>query len=135
VIVFHLFGVIMWIGSLLVITSMLALVPDEIGAARERIVVAARRLLRVSSNVGAIVAVVFGLVLIALNPVVMRQGWMHAKLALVLVLLFLHFRLYRRVAALENDPGSATRREFSMLHGIISLLLLLILVLVLVKPF
>ncbi len=134
-IVFHLFGVIMWIGSLLVITSMLALVPDEVGAARERIVVAARRLLRVSSNVGAIVAVVFGLVLIALNPVVMRQGWMHAKLALVLVLLFFHFRLYRRVAALENDPGSATRREFSMLHGIISLLLLLILVLVLVKPF
>ena len=60
---------------------------------------------------------------------------MHAKLALVLVLLFFHFRLYRRVVALENDPGSATRREFSMLHGIVSLLLLLILVLVLVKPF
>jgi putative membrane protein len=135
VIVFHLFGVIMWIGSLLVITSMLALVPDEVGAARERIVVAARRLLRVSSNVGAIVAVIFGLFLIALNPTVMRQGWMHAKLALVLALLFFHFRLSRRVAALENDPSSATRREFSMLHGIVSLLLLLILVLVLVKPF
>ena len=134
-IVFHLFGVIMWIGSLLVITSMLALVPDEVGAARERIIVAARRLLRVSSNVGAIVAVIFGLFLIALNPVVMRQGWMHTKLALVLVLLFFHIRLSRRVAALENDPGSATRREFSMLHGIVSLLLLLILVLVLVKPF
>jgi putative membrane protein len=135
VIVFHLFGVIMWIGSLLVISSMLALVADEVGTARERLIVAARRLLRVSSNAGAMVAVIFGIFLILLNPVVMRQGWMHAKLAIVLVLLFFHFRLYRRVAALENDPGSATRREFSMLHGIVSLLLLLILVLVLVKPF
>jgi putative membrane protein len=135
VLVFHLFGVIMWIGSLLVITSLLTLVPEEIGAARERMIVAARRLFRLSSNISAIVAVIFGIVLIALEPAVMRMGWMHAKLALVIVMLVVHVRLARRIVAIENDPGSATRREFSMLHGIISLLLLLILVLVLVKPF
>jgi hypothetical protein len=39
------------------------------------------------------------------------------------------------VIGLENDPGSATRREFSIIHGILSLILLLILVLVLVRPF
>jgi putative membrane protein len=125
----------MWIGSLLVITSLLALVPDEIAPARERMIVAARRLLRVSSNIGAIVAVIFGVFLILLNPVVMREGWMHGKLGLVLVLLYFHFRLYRRIVALESNPGSATRREFSMIHGAVSLLLLLILVLVLLKPF
>ena len=133
--VFHLFGVILWIGSLLVISSMMALVPDEVGAARERVIVIARRLFHVSSNIGAIVTVVFGVFLVLLDPGVMRHGWMHAKIALVLVLLFFHVKLYRRVIALENDPGSATRREFSMIHGIVSLLLLLILVLVLVKPF
>jgi putative membrane protein len=125
----------MWIGGLLVITSMLALVPDEVGAARERMIVAAGRLLRVSANIGAIVAIIFGIFLILLNPIVMRQGWMHGKLGLVLVLLYFHFRLYRRVGTLENDPGNATRAEFSMIHGAVSLLLLLILVLVLVKPF
>jgi putative membrane protein len=125
----------MWTGSLLVITSLLALVPDEIAAARERMIAAARRLLRVSSNIGAIVAVIFGVFLILLNPIVMREGWMHAKLGLVLVLLYFHFRLYRRIVALESNPGSATRREFSMIHGAVSLLLLLILVLVLLKPF
>lgn len=133
--VFHLFGVILWIGSLLVISSMMALVPDEVGAARERVIVIARRLFHVSSNIGAIVAVVFGVFLVLLDPSVMRHGWMHAKIALVLVLLFFHVKFYRRVIALENDPGSATRREFSMIHGIVSLLLLLILVLVLVNPF
>ncbi len=133
--VFHLFGVILWIGSLLVISSMMALVPDEVGAARERMIVIARRLFHVSSNIGAIVAVVFGIFLVLLNLNVMLHGWMHAKIALVLVLLFFHVKLYRRVIALESDPGSATRREFSMIHGIVSLILLLILVLVLVQPF
>ncbi len=133
--VFHLFGVIMWGGSLLVITSLLTLVPNEVGAARDRMIVAARRLLRLSANIGAIVAVIFGLFLIVLNPIVMREGWMHAKLGLVLVLLYFHFRLYRRIVAIENNPGSATRGEFSMIHGAVSLLLLLILVLVLLKPF
>jgi protoporphyrinogen IX oxidase len=135
VLAFHLFGVIMWIGSLLVISSMMALVPGEVGAARERMIVIARRLFNVSSNAGAIIAVLFGIFMVLLNPNVMLHGWMHAKLALVLVLLFFHVKLYRRVIALENDPGGATRREFSMIHGIVSLLLLLILVLVLVRPF
>jgi protoporphyrinogen IX oxidase len=135
VLVFHLFGVIFWVGSLLVISSMMGLVPNEVGAARERMIVVARRLLHVSANVGAIVTIVFGIFLILLDPHVMLRGWMHAKLTLVLILLFVHFRFYRRVVALENDPGSATRREFSMIHGIVSLLLLLILVLVLLKPF
>jgi protoporphyrinogen IX oxidase len=135
VLVFHLFGVILWIGSLLVISSMMALVPDEVGAARERMIVIARRLFHVSSNIGAIVTVVFGIFLVLLNPNVMLHGWMHAKIALVLALLFFHVKLYRRVIALESDPGSATRREFSIIHGIVSLILFLILVLVLVRPF
>lgn len=133
--VFHLFGVILWIGSLLVISSMMALVPDEVGASRERMVVIARRLFHVSSNIGAVVTVIFGIFAVSLDPSVMLHGWMHAKIALVLVLLFFHVKLYRRILALESDPGSATRREFGMIHGIVSLILLLILVLVLVKPF
>jgi len=46
-----------------------------------------------------------------------------------------HLRLYQRIRAIEDAPLSATRREFAIIHGIVSLLLLGILVLVLVKPF
>jgi protoporphyrinogen IX oxidase len=127
--------VILWIGSLLVVTSMMTLVPDELGAARERLIVAARRLFHVSSNIGVIVAVLFGIFALLIEPSILNYGWMHVKIALVLVLLFFHVKLYRRVIALETDPGGATRREFSMIHGIISLLLLLILILVFVRPF
>lgn len=125
----------MWIGSLLVISSLMALVPDQVGAAREATVLAGRRLFNVSANAGAIVAILFGIFAMIENPSVMRHGWMHVKLALVVVMLFFHALLYRRIAALADDPGRATRGQFSMIHGVVSLLLLAILVLVIVRPF
>jgi putative membrane protein len=133
--VFHIFGVILWVGSLLLITSLMALVADEVGVARERLIVAARRLFVVSSNVGAAVAIIFGVLAIVADPAVLMRGWLHVKILLVLVLLGLHVRIYMRIVALENDAGAATRREFSVLHGIVSALLLAILFVVFVRPF
>ena len=132
---FHIFGVILWVGSLLLISSLMALVPDEVGAARERVIVVARRLFHVSSNIGAAVAIIFGIFAILAEPAVLEQGWLHVKILLVLVMLAVHVRLYLRIIALENDPGAATRREFSIIHGIVSALLLVILFLVFLKPF
>ena len=125
----------MWIGSLLVISSLMALVPEQVGAAREATVLAARRLFNISANGGAMVTVLFGGFAIIEHPEVLRHGWMHAKLALVVVLLFFHALLYRRIAALADNPGGAARGQFSMIHGAVSLLLLAILALVILKPF
>jgi putative membrane protein len=134
VLALHLFGSIFWIGSLLVISSLLALVPDEVGVAKERFIVAARRLF-IGSNLGAAIAIALGFLLIPFEPEVLRQGWLHTKLLLVAVLIVFHIRLYRRIVALENEPASATAGEFRMLHGIVSALVLLILILALLKPF
>jgi protoporphyrinogen IX oxidase len=134
-IVFHLFGVIIWIGNLLVIASMLSLATEEVGAARERLIVVSRRLFQIGGNLGALATVFFGIILILLDPSVLMVGWLHAKLVLVLVLLYFHYRLYRRILNLENDPSGASAREFKMIHGIISALLLAILALAMLKPF
>lgn len=134
-VIFHVFGVIFWVGSLLLISSLMRLAPDEVGAAREALIVAARRLFRVSANAGAIVTVVFGLGLIIAEPQVLRHGWLHVKLTLVIGMLACHFWLYRRIIGLENDPGSASPGGFAMIHGVVSLLLLVILALVFFQPF
>lgn len=134
-IVFHLFGVVVWIGNLLVIASMLALVTEEVGTARERLVLVARWLFQIGCNLGALSTVFFGIVLILLDPGVLTVGWLHVKLLLVLVLLYFHYRLYRRILNLESDPASASAGEFKMIHGLVSALLLAILALALVKPF
>jgi protoporphyrinogen IX oxidase len=134
-IVFHLFGVIVWIGSLLIIASMLSLVTEEVGAARERLIVVSRRLFQVGCNIGALATVLFGILLILLEPGELDRGWLHAKLLVVLVLLYFHYRLYRRILRFEDDPASASSTEFKVLHGIISALLLIILWLAVLKPF
>jgi putative membrane protein len=134
-IVFHLFGVIIWIGNLLVIASMLSLATEEVGAARERLILISRRLFQIGCNLGALATVFFGVILILLDPAVLMVGWLHAKLVLVLVLLYFHYRLYRRILNLENDPSGASAREFKMIHGIVSALLLAILALAVLKPF
>jgi len=134
-IVFHLFGVIIWIGNLLVIATMLSLATEEVGAARERLIVVSRRLFQIGCNLGALATVFFGIILILLIPAVLMVGWLHTKLVLVLVLLYLHYRLYRRILNLENDPSGASAREFKIIHGIVSALLLAILALAVLKPF
>ena len=133
--VLHVFGVITWIGSLLLITSLMTLVPAEVGAARERMIFAARRLFLLSGNIGAAVAIIFGVFELIARPGLLQAAWMHVKVLLVLALLVIHVRLFMRINAAENDPGTVTRREFSMLHGIVSLLLLAILYLVIAQPF
>lgn len=131
----HVFGVILWMGSLLVLASLLGLVADEVGVSKERFLVAARRLFDVSANGGALATIGFGIWLILLDPAVLRQGWLHIKLLLVVVIIVMHARLYRRINALEAEPSEANRREFVMAHGILSLLLLAILLLVFLRPF
>ncbi|MBV8055292.1 MAG: CopD family protein [Deltaproteobacteria bacterium] len=135
VLVFHIFGVVFWVGSLLLISSLMALVPEEVGVAKERIIVLARRLLLVSANTGAAVAIIFGILAIVANPGVLARGWLHLKLVLVLLMLVVQFRMYQRIRALAEAPLDATRREFSIMHGLVSLLLLGTLMLVFLKPF
>jgi protoporphyrinogen IX oxidase len=133
--VFHIFGVVFWLGGLLIVTSMAGHVADEVGVARERLLMIARRLFMSACNVGLAVTLIFGIALLAWEPELLKHGWLHVKLLLVLILIVIHIRLARRLGKLVDDPASATRKEFMMLHGIVSLILLAILILVVVKPF
>ena len=133
--VFHLFGVIFWIGSLLLIASLLAMVSDEVGVAKERFIMVASTLFFGGCNIGGAVAIIFGILLMAMEKGVLRQGWLHVKLGLVFILLLVHLRLHRRIVALSDNPSSVSRAEFRVIHGVVSLLLLAILVMAFVRPF
>jgi putative membrane protein len=133
--VFHLFGVIFWIGSLLLIASLLATVSDEVGVAKERFIMIASTLFYGGCNIGGAVAIIFGALLLMKEPELLRQGWMHLKLGLVFILLLVHLRLHRRIVALSDNPSSVTRVEFRVIHGVVSLLLLAILAMAVMRPF
>jgi protoporphyrinogen IX oxidase len=131
----HIFGVIFWMGGLLMITSLLARVPEEVGLPKERFLGAARGLFESTINLGAAISIILGLLLILLDPAVLRHGWISAKLLLVAILLFYHVRFYRRIKFLENHPSQSSSREFRVIHGMVSALLIAILVLTVLKPF
>ncbi len=135
VLAFHLFGVILWLGSLLVIARWLALVPDEVGIAKERFIIAAKRMFEVGGNLGAAAGIAFGILMVVLEPAVLRRGWFHAKLLLIAVLLFYHVRFYRRILFLEDHPSEATKKEFRTIYAAVSAVMLGILVLATVQPF
>jgi len=135
VLALHIFGVIFWMGGLLMITSLLARVPEEVGLPKERFLGAARSLFESTINLGAAISILLGLLLIMLDPTVLRHAWIEAKLLLVAILLFYHVRFYRRIKFLENNPSHSSRREFRVIHGMVSALLIAILVLTVLKPF
>jgi protoporphyrinogen IX oxidase len=131
----HIFGVIFWLGGLLMIASLLSRVPEEVGLPKERFLGMARGLFENTINLGAAITIFLGLLLIMMDPSVLRQGWLHMKLVLVAILLFYHVRFYRRITFLEDNPSQSSRKEFRVVHGMVSALLIAILVLTLVKPF
>jgi putative membrane protein len=135
ILVLHIFGVIFWMGGLLMIASLLARVPDEVGLSKERFLGTARGLFEVGTNLGAAITIMLGLLLIMFNPTVLRHGWFLAKLLMIAVLLFYHVRFYRRIMFLENNPSHSSQREFRVIHGMVSMLLIAILVLAVMKPF
>jgi putative membrane protein len=134
--VLHLFGVILWIGGLLAVTSALRIASGQSDAEKRSSYALARRMLSAGANAGAAVAIVLGVLLLIAEPKLLHEGWLHAKLLLVLVLIFLHGRLFLRARVLESEPSyPATAKQFATLHGAFSLILLVILFLVLVRPF
>jgi len=135
VVAFHLFAVIVWIGGLLTLAGVLARVPDEVGLPRERLLGTVRSTYKGAVNVGAVITIFLGIVIIVLNPEVLHRGWLHLKLLLVLGILLYQWRLYRRIRQLEENPSESSGGEFRMAHGILSLLVLAILLLAILQPF
>ena len=134
--VFHILGFVFWMGGLLVVTQVLAMHTEETAPeARDTLTRLENKLLKGIIHPGAAIAVVAGIVVVALQPDYLRQTWLHAKLSLVAILIALDLIVYFRTKAFHAGRIEVQRREFKMLHGAISLVFLGILVLVMIKPF
>ncbi len=131
--VFHILGLVFWIGGLLIVTNLLAQHTQEASPeARQALGRLEMKLLRGMANPGALLTVITGLMLIFLNrSYYLRAGWLHAKLALVAVLLGLHWVVFSRTKSFVVGRIELQRRDCMTLHGAIALIFLGILILVL----
>ena len=131
---FHVLGVILWMGALFVVSRLLAEHATH-PASGEALTGLEERLFGSIVHGGAAVVIATGILLVLDQPGLLKQGWLHAKLLLVLALVVLDVRLYRRMQALHALPSSVSRGEMFRLHGFIGLALIGVVFLTIVRPF
>jgi protoporphyrinogen IX oxidase len=136
---FHIVFVAAWFAGLFYLPRLfvnLAMVPADSHAERERLLVMARKLLRFSTLL-MVPALGLGAWLLASNWVgyTAGQGWMHAKLLLVLLAVGYHHGCARLLAQFEALKNRRSHRWFRVFNEVSVLLFAAIVVLVVVKPF
>lgn len=135
--VFHIIGIVFWVGSLLVITHLLAQhTQEESPAAREAMARAESKVLRGLAHPGAAIALITGVLMVLTNPqYYLHAHWLHIKLSLVLVFIILDLLVAFRVRAYATGRREITRGLCMAWHGALALVFTLILVMVILKPF
>jgi protoporphyrinogen IX oxidase len=136
---FHIVFVASWFAGLFYLPRLfvnLAMVPAESHAERARLLLMARKLYRFSGLL-MLPALVLGLVLWLAYGVGRGSGngWMHAKLALVLAVLAYHHVCGRLLRRFEQGANRRSERWYRVFNETSVLLFAAIVVLVVVKPF
>ena len=135
----HIVCVTAWFAGLFYLPRIfvnLALVPAGSDAERARLLLMARKLLRFMGPL-ALLALVFGFILylyygIGMGP---GQGWMHAKLLMVLLVAGYHHACGSLLKKLEAGTSARSHVWFRWFNEVPVVLLLVIVVLVVIKPF
>lgn len=134
---FHIVFVASWFAGLFYLPRIyvnLAMVPAGSSAERERLLLMAGKLLRFTT-VLAIPALVLGLWLWLGYGIGRGTGWMHAKLAIVLLTIGYHHACAVLLRKLRADASRHSHRWFRWFNEMPVLLLVAAVVLVVVKPF
>lgn len=134
--VVHLVGLVIWVGSLLAVTHVLAVHTGESSAeARAALARLETKLLKGLAHPGAAIMTISGIALLVLLPYALKEKWMYLKFVLILVLIALDLRVTFRAKAFQAGKIELQRGECMMLHGLVAGVIFAIIVLVLVKPF
>jgi putative membrane protein len=131
---FHVIAMVTWFAGLFYLPRLFvyhADTKDPIGAERFRIM--ERRLFAIMT-IGAGATIVFGIAMIAAAPAYLTLGWLHAKLALVVLLIAYHGYCYKLTRDFALDRNVRSGRWFRGFNELPTLLLIGIVILAVVKP-
>lgn len=134
---FHIIAMVCWFAGLFYLPRLFvyhAQAEDQIG--RDRFKVMERKLYRGITTPSMVATVGLGLWLISYNPQgYFSQGWLHAKLALVLILIGYHFYCGRLVKLFRDDRNTHGHVFYRWFNEFPVLILVGAVILATVKPF
>lgn len=133
---FHVIAVIAWMAGLFYLPRLFIYHSDAPSGSQqaETFKLMEQRLLRVIMNPAMMISWTLGLYL-AWDAFRFSGGWLHAKIALVLLLTAAHMHQSREVRRLAADGAPKPARYWRMMNEIPTVLMMLIVILVIVKPF
>ena len=133
---FHIVFMVTWFAGLFYLPRLFvyhAMSEDRVS--HERFQVMERKLFYGITTPGMVVTVALGIWLLALNPAWMTMGWMHAKLALIAVLIAYHIYCGVLVRAFAREANRHSHVWYRWFNEFPVLILVAVVVLAVVKPF
>ena len=136
----HIVGVVVWFAGLFYLVRLFIyhreaaeLDPPLRQAFEDQYAVMERRLANIITTPGMVVAVAMAVGLLLVQPIWLKQAWMHAKLAFVAALLAYHWFCYRLMGQLQRGECHWSGRQLRALNELPTLLLVLVVMLVVFK--
>ena len=133
----HVIAIIAWMAGMLYLPRLFVYhAATAVGSAiSETFKVMERRLLRAITTPAMIVSLISGAWLILMAPEYLSEGWLHAKIALVIIMVAAHGLLARHRRLFADDQNRQSPRYFRILNEVPTILLIGIIIFVIVRPF
>jgi putative membrane protein len=134
---FHIIAVVTWFAAIFYLPRLFVYHADATDTiSRERFKIMERKLYRGIMTPSMIIVIALGAWMIALNPdFYLFQGWLHAKLTLVTLLVVYHFYCGHLLKIFRDDRNERSHVFYRWFNEIPVFLLLGIIILVVVRPF
>jgi len=137
---FHVVSVISWFAALLYLPRLFVYhaqvqsgsINDAVGNARFKIM--ERKLFGIMT-IAALLAISFGVAMLAISPAYLMMRWLQLKLLLVLLLISYHGACFALLQQFATDRNTRSERWYRVFNEVPALLLIGIVILVVVKPF
>lgn len=132
----HIVSIISWMAGMLYLFRLYVYHAEEREPiVQERFKVMETKLLRIITLPAMLASLIFGISMLVLEPSLLSETWMKAKLFFVILLLSLtHFAGHLR-KRLEQGTMSLSAVQLRLLNEIPTLLMILIVFLAILKPF
>ncbi len=133
----HVISIIAWMAGLLYLPRLFVYHTevDPKSPTSDLFKVMERRLERAIMTPAMIASWLFGILVIITQPDFLSQGWLHAKLLLVVALTATHVFLMRCRQNFAEDSNHRPQKFYRFINEVPTLLMIGIVVIVIVKPF
>ena len=128
----HIISVISWMAGLLYLPRLFVYHADH---GHDIFKTMELKLMRVIMAPAMVLTWAFGILMVLANPSLLHEGWLHAKLALVILMTGFHHVLIKWRKDFVAGRNSRSAQFYRRVNEVPTVLMILIVILVVVKPF